>query len=86
MTRLDEFTDTAVLIEVRSLSARERQIVALVAQGFKNKEIAGKISISECTVKSYLRLIHEKLRIRDRLELALYALRYGLYQAGEGAD
>jgi DNA-binding NarL/FixJ family response regulator len=79
-------TETLVLTDVHSLSARERQIVALVAQGFKNKEIAAKISISECTVKSYLRLVHEKLRVRDRLELALYALRYGLYTASEGAD
>ena len=60
------------------LSAREREIVALVAQGYKNKEIAGKLSISEQTVKNHLRNIFHKLGVSGRLELALYAMHQGL--------
>jgi two-component system, NarL family, nitrate/nitrite response regulator NarL len=59
------------------LSQREREIVALVAQGFKNKEIADKIFISEQTVKNHLHNIFDKLGVSDRLELALYAIHKG---------
>src|SRR5215472_6391472 len=54
------------------LSQREREIVALVAQGFKNKEMAEKMFISEQTVKNHLHNIFDKLGVSDRLELALY--------------
>ena len=56
------------------LSNREREIVALVAQGFKNKEIAERMFISEQTVKNHLHNIFDKLGVSDRLELALYAI------------
>ena len=56
------------------LSQREREIVALVAQGFKNKEMAEKMFISEQTVKNHLHNIFDKLGVSDRLELALYAI------------
>jgi DNA-binding NarL/FixJ family response regulator len=66
------------------LSQREREIVALVAQGFKNKEIAEKIFISEQTVKNHLHNIFDKLGVSDRLELALYAIHKGLHSEMEG--
>ena len=56
------------------LSQREREIVVLVAQGFKNKEIAERMFISEQTVKNHLHNIFDKLGVSDRLELALYAI------------
>ena len=56
------------------LSNREREIVALVAQGFKNKEIAERMFISEQTVKNHLHNVFDKLGVSDRLELALYAI------------
>src|SRR5580698_3273126 len=56
------------------LSTREREIVALVAQGYKNKEMAEKMFISEQTVKNHLHNIFDKLGESDRLELALYAI------------
>lgn len=65
------------------LSAREREIVALVAQGYKNKEMAEKMFISEQTVKNHLHNIFDKLGVSDRLELALYAIHKGLHLAGE---
>jgi DNA-binding NarL/FixJ family response regulator len=71
---------TAGRVRERSpLSAREREIVALVAQGYKNKEMAEKMFISEQTVKNHLHNIFDKLGVSDRLELALYAIHKGLH-------
>ena len=61
------------------LSQREREIVVLVAQGFKNKEMAEKMFISEQTVKNDLHNIFDKLGVSDRLELALYAIHNNLH-------
>ena len=67
------------------LSAREREIVGFVAQGYKNKEMAEKMFISEQTVKNHLHNIFDKLGVSDRLELALYAIHKGLHLGGEKA-
>src|ERR1700758_5436507 len=61
------------------LSQREREIVVLVAQGFKNKEMAEKMFISEQTEKNHLHNIFDKLGVSDRLELALYAIHNNLH-------
>jgi DNA-binding NarL/FixJ family response regulator len=61
------------------LSHREREIVILVAQGFKNKEMAERMFISEQTVKNHLHNIFDKLGVSDRLELALYAIHNNLH-------
>ena len=58
----------------RKLSSREEEVVELVAQGFKNKDIAGKLYVAEQTVKNHLHKIFDKLGVADRVELALYAL------------
>lgn len=63
------------------LSSREREIVVLVAQGYKNKEMAEKMFISEQTVKNHLHNIFDKLGVSDRLELALYAIHNGLHSS-----
>jgi len=60
--------------EKRLLTAREQEIVSLVTQGYRNKDIAEKLSIGEQTVKNHLHNIFDKLGVSDRLELALYAL------------
>src|SRR5580698_4837894 len=65
------------------LSQREREIVQLVAQGYKNKEMAEKMFISEQTVKNHLHNIFDKLGVSDRLELALYAIHKGLHLNAE---
>jgi DNA-binding NarL/FixJ family response regulator len=54
--------------------------VQLVAQGYQNKEIAGKLFISEQTVKNHLHNIFDKLGFSDRLELALYAIHHRLIE------
>ncbi len=53
--------------------------MALVSQGFKNKEMAQKMFISEQTVKNHLHNIFDKLEVSDRLELALYAIHKKLH-------
>jgi two-component system nitrate/nitrite response regulator NarL len=64
-----------------SLSTREMEIVVLVAQGYKNKEMAERMFISEQTVKNHLHNIFDKVGVSDRLELALYAIHNGLHEA-----
>ena len=63
-----------------ALSAREREIVGLIAQGFKNKDMAERLFISEQTVKNHLHNIFDKLGVSDRLELALYAIHHKLHE------
>ncbi|MBZ5622516.1 MAG: response regulator transcription factor [Acidobacteriia bacterium] len=58
-----------------ALTLRERQLVVLVAQGLRNKEIAYSLGVTEGTVKVYLSRIFGKTGISDRLELALFALK-----------
>lgn len=63
-----------------ALSTREREIVGLIAQGFKNKDMAERLFISEQTVKNHLHNIFDKLGVSDRLELALYAIHHKLHE------
>jgi DNA-binding NarL/FixJ family response regulator len=58
------------------LSDRETEIVHLVAQGFRNREIADKLFIAQQTVKNHVHDIFDKLGVSDRLELALYAVHH----------
>ncbi|HZT29907.1 MAG TPA: response regulator transcription factor [Bryobacteraceae bacterium] len=58
-----------------NLTPRESELVALVSQGLKNKEIARALNISEATVRVYLSALFRKLGIKDRYELAIYGLR-----------
>jgi DNA-binding NarL/FixJ family response regulator len=57
------------------LSARELEILALVAEGFTNKEIADRLHISNATVRTHLMHIYEKLHVRCRTEAAARYLR-----------
>lgn len=55
-----------------SLTKREKEIVSLICHGYRNKEIAQKLDISEQTVKSHCNRIFKKVGVSDRLQLALY--------------
>jgi DNA-binding NarL/FixJ family response regulator len=57
------------------LTNREGQLVSLLSQGMKNKEIAAALMVSEGTVKVYLSRLFEKAGVKDRFELALFGLR-----------
>jgi DNA-binding NarL/FixJ family response regulator len=60
------------------LSAREREVLSLVAEGLTNKRIASHLGISEATVKAHLTNIYQRLGIADRTQAALWARRHGL--------
>jgi len=59
------------------LTPREEQVVALVAEGLGNREIARELNLSEHTIKKYLYRVFEKLGISTRVELVLYAVNNG---------
>ena len=59
-----------------TLSERERDVLALLAEGLRNREIAERLVISEATVKTHVRHVLEKLRFRNRAEAAAFAARH----------
>lgn len=65
---------------VESLSESEWQIVQNIKLGLSNKEIATKLSLSEGTIRNYLSNVLAKLNLRDRTQLAIWALQIGDYQ------
>lgn len=68
-------TDNFLSAKRVSLTKREGQLVALLSQGMKNKEIAKALMITEGTVKVYLSKLFHKVGVKDRFELALYGLK-----------
>ena len=66
-----------------ALTPREREITRHVALGLRNAEVAARLRISEVTVKTHLNNIFQKLGLRDRVQLALYAIRMGFVGAHE---
>jgi DNA-binding NarL/FixJ family response regulator len=78
-------TDSILAAKRYSLTRREGQLVLLLTQGLKNKEIAAALRIAEGTVKVYLSHLFKKLDVKDRFELALYGLK-NLAAGGRGTD
>lgn len=70
--RLDERSEREQLTE------RERDVLEALIKGRSNKEIASSLCISEDTVKSHLKTLFTKLRVRDRTEAAVEAIRHGI--------
>jgi DNA-binding NarL/FixJ family response regulator len=69
------------------LSSKELNIIALIIQGCKNKEIAIKVGTTEQVVKNYLRNIYDKTGVSDRLELALFIMHHkALAEAAEAVS
>lgn len=58
------------------LTPKEMRIVALIAQGCKNREIASRLKTTEQVIKNYLRSIYDKTGVSDRLELALFTIHH----------
>lgn len=65
-------------VKIASITHREREVVTLIGQGLKNKQIAETLFISEITVRHHLTSIFDKLGVSDRFELAIYSFRHGL--------
>jgi len=72
-------------VGVNALTPREREIVVLVGEGLKNKQIARRLYLSERTVHNHLASIFRKIEVSDRLDLVLFAQRHGLL-AGPSAS
>ena len=63
------------------LGKREKEIISHICQGYRNKEIANKLNISEQTVKSHCNRIYKKLGVSDRLQLVLFSQKNLSYKA-----
>ena len=61
-----------------NLTDRERDIIRLVAQGYDNKEIAAELFLAEGTVRNLVSRLLEKTALKDRTQLAVYAVKHGL--------
>lgn len=73
MSARDEKETDPEVAKIKSLTQREREVVALIAEGLKNKQIAQRLFISETTVTHHLSSVYSKLGVSDRLELVIYA-------------
>lgn len=60
------------------LTAREREVIALVARGLNNREIAARLVLSEKTVRNHVERAHAKIGVSNRVGASLYALEHGL--------
>jgi DNA-binding NarL/FixJ family response regulator len=68
--------------ELEELTAREREVMALVAQGLSNDEIAERLVVSPATAKTHVSRAMVKLHARDRAQLVVFAYQSGLVGAG----
>jgi len=73
MSARDEKEADPELTKIESLTQREREVVTLIAEGLKNRQIGERLFISETTVTHHLSSIYSKLGVSDRLELVIYA-------------
>jgi DNA-binding NarL/FixJ family response regulator len=75
-----ELKDAAVL---DALTEREREVLVLIAKGLSNSEIAGRLFLSEATVKTHVGRILAKLDVRDRVQAVVLAYETGLVRPGD---
>jgi DNA-binding NarL/FixJ family response regulator len=64
--------------KISALTSREREVIDLVCQGLRNKEMSGRLHISDATVSHHLTSIYRKLEVDDRTSLVIYAIRQRL--------
>jgi len=64
--------------KIATLTEREREVIALVGEGLRNKQIADRLFLSEGTVRNYLTTVFSKLEVSDRFELLIYSYRHAI--------
>jgi two-component system, NarL family, response regulator DegU len=72
--------------KIESLTPRQREIVMLVSEGLTNKQVSDRLFISEATARNHITSILDKLELRDRFQLAVYAFRHGLVAYPRAVD
>jgi DNA-binding NarL/FixJ family response regulator len=78
-------TDSHPAVDLDLLTNREREVMALVAAGLSNDEIAAKLFVSPATAKTHVNRAMTKLGARDRAQLVVFAYESGLVRAGWSA-
>jgi two-component system, NarL family, response regulator LiaR len=78
---MEEFAETERPAAEEALTAREREVLQLIARGLPNKLIARDLEIAEKTVKTHVSSILSKLGLTDRTQAALYAVRRGMVES-----
>jgi len=91
-TVIEEFTRQPVVVApelpraVAELTPREREVLDLLALGLSNPEICARLVISEATAKTHVARILQKLGLRDRIQVVIYAYETGIVQPGSGDE